>query len=260
MGDWQAMFTLKGKVAIITGSSKGIGRSIAEAMANSGAKVAISSRNIDSCKIVSNAISESGGESIAVACNVSAKEELQKLVDTTIDNWGRLDILVCNAAANPYYGPMAEMSDEAYDKVMGTNVKSNFWLCNMAAPKIAEQQSGSIIIVSSIGGLQGSDTLGVYGMSKAADFSLVRNLAVEWGPRGITANCIAPGLIKTDFSKALWENPRIAEGIAGGTPVRRLGDPEDISGLAVFLASASARYLTGQTIVVDGGATIKEPV
>lgn len=254
------MFSLTGKVAIITGSSKGIGRSIAEAMAKSGAKVVISSRNIDSCSIVSNKINDSGGESIAMSCNVSKKEDLQKLVDTTIDKWGRLDILVCNAGANPYYGPMAKMPDEAYDKVMGTNVKSNFWLCNMAAPKIAEQRDGSIIIVSSIGGLLGSDTIGVYGMSKAADFSLVRNLAVEWGPSGITANCIAPGLIKTDFSKALWDNPRIGEGIARGTPVRRLGDPEDLSGLAVFLASSSARYLTGQTIVVDGGATIKEPV
>lgn len=254
------MFGLKDKVAIVTGSSKGIGRSIAQAMSASGAKVVISSRNIDSCNIASAGINESGGESIAVPCNVSRKEDLQNLVDTTIDKWGRVDILVCNAAANPYYGPMAKMSDDAYDKVMGTNVKSNFWLCNMVAPKIAEQPSGSIIIVSSIGGLLGSDTLGVYGMSKAADFSLVRSLAVEWGPSGITANCIAPGLIKTDFSKALWENPRIGEGIAQGTPVRRIGDAEDISGVAVFMASDSARYLTGQTIVVDGGATIKEPV
>lgn len=141
MDDGQAVFSLKGKVAIITGSSKGIGRSIAEAMAASGAKVAISSRNIDSCTLVSNGISESGGESIAIACNVSEKQELQKLVDATIDKWGRLDILVCNAAAIPYYGPMAKMSDEAYDKVMDTNVNSNFWLCNMAALQIAEQQS-----------------------------------------------------------------------------------------------------------------------
>ncbi|MCB1675903.1 MAG: SDR family oxidoreductase [Halioglobus sp.] len=253
------MFALTGKVAVITGSSKGIGRSIAECMAQAGAKVVISSRKQDICEEVAQGISDGGGEAIAVPCNISRKEDLEHLTAQAVDTWGRLDILVCNAAVNPYFGPMAEMSDEAYDKVMNSNVKSNFWLCNMAAPHMEKQGGGSIIIVSSIGGGQGSATLGVYGISKAADFALVRNLAVEWGPKGITANCIAPGLIKTDFSRVLWEDPKIAKGIAEGTPVRKIGEPEDIGGVAVFLASGASRYMTGQTLVVDGGATVKEP-
>ena len=253
------MFDLTDKVAVITGSSKGIGLSIAECMADAGAKVVISSRKQDVCESAAEKICQNGGEALAIPCNISRKEELHKLVDETLAAWGRLDILVCNAAVNPYYGPMSKMSDEAYDKVMNSNVRSNFWLCNLAAPLMVEQGGGSIIIVSSIGGNQGSENLGVYGISKAADFALVRNLAVEWGPRGITANCIAPGLIKTDFSRALWENPKIATGVEDGTPVRRIGDPEDIGGVALFLASDAARYLTGQTLVVDGGVSIKEP-
>ncbi len=253
------MFDLTDKVAVITGSSKGIGLSIAECMADAGAKVVISSRKQDVCESAAEKICQNGGEALAIPCNISRKEELHKLVDETLAAWGRLDILVCNAAVNPYYGPMSKMSDEAYDKVMNSNVRSNFWLCNLAAPLIVEQGGGSIVIVSSIGGNQGSENLGVYGISKAADFALVRNLAVEWGPRGITANCIAPGLIKTDFSRALWENPKIATGVEDGTPVRRIGDPEDIGGVALFLASDAARYLTGQTLVVDGGVSIKEP-
>jgi NAD(P)-dependent dehydrogenase (short-subunit alcohol dehydrogenase family) len=253
------MFDLTDKVAVITGSSKGIGLSIAECMADAGAKVVISSRKQDVCESAAEKICQNGGEALAIPCNISRKEELHKLVDETLAAWGRLDILVCNAAVNPYYGPMSKMSDDAYDKVMNSNVRSNFWLCNLAAPLIVEQGGGSIVIVSSIGGNQGSENLGVYGISKAADFALVRNLAVEWGPRGITANCIAPGLIKTDFSRALWENPKIATGVEDGTPVRRIGDPEDIGGVALFLASDAARYLTGQTLVVDGGVSIKEP-
>lgn len=253
------MFTLTDKVAVITGSSKGIGRSIAECMARAGAKVVISSRKQDKCEEVAQGIRDDGGEAIAVPCNISRKEDLENLIAQAVDTWGRLDILVCNAAVNPYFGPMAEMPDEAYDKVMNSNVKSNFWLCNMAAPHMEKQGGGSIIIVSSIGGRQGSATLGVYGISKAADFALVKNLAVEWGPKGITANCIAPGLIKTDFSRVLWEDPKIAKGIAQGSPVRKIGEPEDIGGVAVFLASGASRYMTGQTLVVDGGATVKEP-
>ena len=253
------MFDLTDKVAVITGSSKGIGLSIAECMADAGAKVVISSRKQDVCESAAEKICQNGGEALAIPCNISRKEELHKLIDETLAAWGRLDILVCNAAVNPYYGPMSKMSDEAYDKVMNSNVRSNFWLCNLAAPLMVEQGGGSIVIVSSIGGNQGSENLGVYGISKAADFALVRNLAVEWGPRGITANCIAPGLIKTDFSRALWENPKIATGVEDGTPVRRIGDPEDIGGVALFLASDAARYLTGQTLVVDGGVSIKEP-
>ncbi len=253
------MFDLTGQVAIITGSSRGIGRAIAVEMARAGARVVISSRKAEACETVVEAIRSAGGEAIAVPCNVSDKTQLASLVDRTLNTWGRLDILVCNAAVNPYFGSMAEMPEEAYDKVMNCNVKSNFLLSNMAARPMAANGSGSIIIVSSIGGNQGSATLAAYGISKAADFSLARNLAIEWGPRGIRANCIAPGLIKTDFSRALWENPKLLKNVEDGTPVRRIGTPDDISGVAVFLASRASAYITGQTIVVDGGITVKEP-
>lgn len=253
------MFNLTGQVAVITGSSRGIGRSIAEHMARAGARVVISSRKAAACESVVEAIRTAGNEAIAAPCNVSDKAQLSELVDRTVATWGRLDILVCNAAVNPYFGSMAEMPEEAYDKVMNCNVRSNFLLCNMAARHMAANASGSIIIVSSIGGNQGSATLAAYGISKAADFCLAKNLAIEWGPRGIRANCIAPGLIKTDFSRALWENPKLLKNVEEGTPVRRIGMPDDIGGVAVFLASRAAAYITGQTIIVDGGITVKEP-
>jgi dehydrogenase/reductase SDR family member 4 len=253
------MFDLTDKVAVITGSSRGIGRSIAECMARAGAKVVVSSRKADACDAVADAIRRAGGEAIAVPCNVSQASQLRALVDQTLAAFGKLDILVCNAAVNPYFGPMAAMPEEAYDKIMASNVKSNFLLCNMAAPLMAEAGGGNIIIVSSIGGNQGSATLGVYGMSKAADFALTRNLAIEWGPKNVRANCIAPGLIKTDFSRALWENPKLLKNVEEGTPLRRIGEPDDIGGVAVFLATEAAAYVTGQTIVVDGGITVKEP-
>lgn len=253
------MFDLSGRVAVITGSSRGIGRAIAEAMARAGARVVISSRKPAACATVVESIVAAGGEAIALPCNVAERAQLEALVAGTIAQWGRLDILVCNAAVNPYFGPMSRMPDDAYDRIMNTNVRSNFWLCNLAAARMAEQGGGSIIIVSSIGANQGSATLAVYGMSKAADYALVRNLAVEWGPRGIRANGIAPGLIKTDFSRALWENEQLLRRVEQGTPVPRIGQPEDVAGVALFLASRAAAYVTGQTLVVDGGLTIGEP-
>jgi len=255
----ETMFDLTGQVAVITGSSRGIGRSIAENMARAGARVVVSSRKAEACDKVVALIREGGGEAIAVPCNVSDATQLKNLIDKTVEAWGRLDILVCNAAVNPYFGPMETMPEEAYDKIMNCNVKSTFLLSRMAGPLMAQGGGGSIIIVSSIGGNQGSNTLAVYGLSKAADSSLVKSLAIEWGPRGIRANCIAPGLIKTDMSRALWENPKLLKNVEEGTPVRRIGQPDDIGGVAVFLASKAAAYLTGQTLVVDGGITIKEP-
>ena len=253
------MFDLTGQVAVITGSSRGIGRAIAEEMARAGARVVVSSRKPAACEAVVESIRAAGGEAIAVPCNVAERAQLEALVEAAIGHWGRLDCLVCNAAVNPYFGPMSRMPDDAYERIMNTNVRSNFWLCNLAASRMAGRGGGSIIVVSSIGANQGSATLGVYGMSKAADYALVRNLAVEWGPQGIRANGIAPGLIKTDFSRALWENEQLLRAVERGTPVRRIGLPEDIGGVAVFLASRAAAYLTGQTLVVDGGITVKEP-
>jgi dehydrogenase/reductase SDR family member 4 len=250
------MFDLTGKVALITGSTRGIGKSIAEEMARAGAKVVISSRKKDACDEVAKQINDEGHEAIAVPCNISYKEELQRLVDTTMQKWGRIDSLVCNAAINPVYGPMSQVSDEAFDKVMGTNLRSNFWLINMVAPQMAARKDGSIIIVSSIAALHGNAVIGVYGISKAADAGLARNLAVEWGPQNIRVNCIAPGLIKTDFARALWEDEKMRKATEMKTPLRRIGEPEDIGGIAVFLASKAGAYITGQMIVADGGVTI----
>jgi NAD(P)-dependent dehydrogenase (short-subunit alcohol dehydrogenase family) len=250
------LFDLKGRVALITGSSRGIGRAIAERMAQAGAKVVVSSRKLDACEEVVQAIRKDGGEAIAVPCNISNKDELEVLVAKTREAFGKIDILVCNAAVNPHYGPTQEIPDSAFEKVLACNIRSNHWLCQLVIPEMAERRDGSVLIVSSIGGLKGSNTLGTYGLSKAADMALARNLATEWGPRNVRVNCIAPGLVRTDFAKALWENPEIYEQSVQRYPLRRIGEPDEIAGTAIFLASAAGSFVTGQTIVVDGGATI----
>ncbi|KAB2913696.1 MAG: SDR family oxidoreductase [Hyphomicrobiaceae bacterium] len=249
-------FDLAGQVAIITGSSRGIGRSAAEIMASLGARVVISSRKADACEEVAAAIRQSGGEAIVIPCNISRKEEVQGLVKGTLKQWGRIDTLVCNAAVNPYYGPLAGLSDEAFDKIMGSNVKSNIWLCNLAIPSMAEHGGGSVVIVSSIGGIRGTGILGAYGISKAADFALARNLAVEWGPKNVRINCVAPGLVKTDFARALWEDSANLQPRLETTPLRRIGEPDEIGGIVAFLASKAASFMTGSVIVADGGVTI----
>jgi NAD(P)-dependent dehydrogenase (short-subunit alcohol dehydrogenase family) len=250
------MFDLTGQVAVITGSTKGIGRAIAEEMARAGAKVVISSRKADACEEVAAAIIKEGHEAIAIPCHIGRGEDCEALIKKTHEKWGKVDSLVCNAAINPYYGPMTGVTDEVFNKVMETNVRSSLWLANLVRPEMAARKDGTIIIVSSIGGLKGTDILGMYCLSKAADFQLARNLAVEWGPDNIRVNCIAPGLVKTDFARALWEDPELRKGSEDRTALRRIGDPEDISGAAVFLASRAGRWITGQTIVVDGGRTI----
>ena len=250
------LFDLTGKVAVITGSTKGIGKAMAQRMAEHGAKVVISSRKADICDQVASEINAAGGTAMAIPCNISDESQLQNLVDKTIAAWGGIDVLVCNAAANPYYGPMVDVPDGAYDKTMENNIKRNLWLCNMVLPGMAARGGGSVIIVSSIGGLKGSEKLGIYAISKAADMQLVRNLAVEWGDRSITANAIAPGLVKTDFARALYEDPARAERAAAAHALHRLGEPDDIAGIAVYLAAPSGRWTTGQTFVIDGGSTI----
>ena len=253
---YQDLFSLQDKVAVVTGSSKGIGKAIAEAMAAAGAKVVISSRKEAACERVAGAINEAGGQAIALACNISEKAQLQALVDRSLGHWGRIDALVCNAAINPYFGPLAEIPDEAYDKILDTNVKSNLWLCNMTIPQMAERRDGAVIIVSSIAGLKGHGKLGVYAISKAADIQLARNLAVEWGRSNVRVNCIAPGLVRTDMARALWEDPDNLARALEAYPLGRIGEPEDIAGAAVFLASRAGNFVTGQTLVVDGGTTI----
>jgi NAD(P)-dependent dehydrogenase (short-subunit alcohol dehydrogenase family) len=251
-----SLFDLSNKVAIVTGSSRGIGRAIAVRLAEHGAKVVISSRDRVACERVVREISESGGQAIAQECNISFKSELQALVDATVKRWGGVDVLVCNAAVNPHFGPSIQIEDEVFDKIMESNVRSNFWLCNMVLPQMAERGGGSIIVISSVAGLQGSPSIGVYGLSKAADMALTRNICVEWGKKNIRANCIAPGLVRTDFARALWENPKIYEQVVKSYPLRRIGEPDEIAGAAVFLAGPSGSFVTGQTIVIDGGGLV----
>jgi NAD(P)-dependent dehydrogenase (short-subunit alcohol dehydrogenase family) len=250
------LFDLTGKTALITGSTKGIGKAIAEHLARAGAKVVISSRKAEACEEVKREFDAMGLSAIAVPCNVARKEELEALVAKTMDAYGRIDILVCNAATNPVYGPTASASDEAFDKIMGTNIRSNWQLCNRVIPQMAQRNDGAVIIVSSIAALRGNGVIGLYGVSKAADAALARNLAVEWGPKNIRVNAIAPGLVKTDFARALWEDDKLRGDREAQTPLRRLGDPDDIAGIAVMLASKAGNFITGQLIVADGGVTI----
>jgi len=252
------LFDLTGRIAIVTGSSRGIGRAIAEAFAAHGATVVISSRKAEACAETAAAINaaERREAAVAIAANISSKDDLRHLADETTRRFGRIDALVCNAASNPYFGPMAGISDDQFRKILDNNVLANHWLIQMAAPGMIERKDGAIVIVSSIGGLKGSPMIGAYNVSKAADFQLARNLAVEFGPHRVRVNCIAPGLVRTDFARALWENPDTLKAVTATTPLRRIGEPAEIAGAAVYLASPASAFMTGQILVVDGGATI----
>lgn len=253
-----SLFDMTGQVAIITGSSRGIGKAIAEEMAVQGAKVVISSRKLDVCEAVAQSINDAhgAGTAIAVAANISRREDLQNLVDQTRKAFGKVTALVCNAASNPYYGPSLGISDDQFRKIMDNNILSNHWLISMVAPEMIERGDGSITIISSVGGLKGSTVIGAYCISKAADMQMARNLADEFGPAGVRVNCIAPGLIRTDFAKVLIDNPEIYKRSTERSPLRRVGEPHEIAGAAVFLAARAGGFTTGQTIVIDGGNTI----
>jgi NAD(P)-dependent dehydrogenase (short-subunit alcohol dehydrogenase family) len=238
----QDPFRLDGKVAVITGSSRGIGRSIAETMARQGARVVISSRKADACEEAATAIRGEGGEALVIPCNVSNKAEVENLAAETVKQWGRVDILVANAAVNPVFGPISSLSDEAFD--------------NLVIPGMAERGGGAVVIVSSIAGIRGTPVIGGYGISKSADFALARNLAVEWGPQNVRVNCIAPGLVRTEFARALWGDPDALRARNAATPLRRIGEAHEIGPVAAFLASPAASFITGQVIVADGGVTI----
>jgi NAD(P)-dependent dehydrogenase (short-subunit alcohol dehydrogenase family) len=248
------LFDLTGKVAIVTGSSKGIGKSIALHLALAGAKVVVSSRKEPVCQETAAEIRKAGGEAIVIPCNISDKAQCERLVAESRKQVGPVDVLVCNAASNPYYGPTEKMPDEVFMKIMQNNILSNIWLINLCLPDMRAKKDGSIIIVSSVGGYRGSTVIGTYCISKAADLQLARNLAYENGPNNIRVNCIAPGLVKTDFARALWDTPEAEQRSSAGNPLRRLGEPDDIAGAAVFLASRAGAWMTGQSIIVDGGA------
>ncbi|HUQ74258.1 MAG TPA: SDR family oxidoreductase [Burkholderiales bacterium] len=249
-----SLFGLSGKVALVTGSTRGIGKSIAQELARAGARVCVSSRKADACEQVRREFEQEGLEVLAQPCNVSRKEELQGLVDATRAKWQRIDIVVANAASNPYYGPLTGISDDAFDKIIDNNVKSVLWLAGMTLPQMSD--GGSFTLVGSIGGLLANTVIGAYGISKAAGHHLVRNLAAEWGPKNVRVNAIAPGLVKTEFARALWEDDKRRTERIEATPLRRLGEPRDIGGIAVFLASDAAAFITGQCIVADGGVSI----
>ena len=253
-----SLFSLAGKVAIVTGSSRGIGRAIAHRLAEHGARVVISSRKADACAEVRDEINRAQGDgaAISIPANISSKHELKHLVDQTNEQLGRIDVVVCNAASNPHFGPLGSIEDDQFRKILENNVIANHWLIHFAVPQMIERKEGSIIIVSSIGGLRGSPVIGAYNISKAADFQLARNLAVEYGPHNVRVNCIAPGLIKTDFAKALWEDPQALKKRTATTPLKRIGEPDEIAGAAVFLAAPASAFMTGQNIVIDGGVTI----
>jgi NAD(P)-dependent dehydrogenase (short-subunit alcohol dehydrogenase family) len=253
------MFRLDGQVAIVTGSSRGIGRAIAETMADRGAAVVISSRKIGPCEEVRDGILAKGGRAIALKCNTGVKEDLAELLRVSLAEFGRLDAVVANVAVNPHYGPLSTIGDDAWDKIMAVNIKSNLWLANMALPEIAKQGGGSFTIISSIGALGGNLAIPAYNISKLADVALVKNLAVEWGPKNIRVNAILPGLVRTDFAKALWEDPATLKATLRSTPMGRIGEVGDLGGVGAFLAMPAAAYITGQSIVVDGGSTVGSP-
>ena len=250
------LFDLTGKTAVITGSTKGIGKAIAEAMAHHGANVVISSRKPEACDRVANTIKATGANALAIPCNISKLEDIDNLIARARDEYGQIDCLVCNAAINPYFGSFQDIPDSAFQKIMDVNIKSNHWLAQRVAEEMKQRKDGSIIIVSSIGGLKGSSVLGAYAISKAADMQIARNLAVELGPYNIRVNSVSPGLVKTDFARALWEDDQRRKATEALCPLRRLGEPEDLAGIAVYLASRAGAWTTGQNFVVDGGVTI----
>jgi hypothetical protein len=256
-----SLFDLTGRVAVITGSSRGIGRAIAERLAEQGAKVVVSSRSAERTHTVADAINAArgAGTAIAVPANISSKPDLTRLVERTRKVFGKIDILVCNAATNVYFGPMSGISDEQFRKILDNNILSNHWLIQLVAPEMVARRDGAITIVSSIGALMGTTLIGAYNISKAADLQLARNVAMELGPHNVRVNCVAPGLIRTDFARALWENPVVAKAATDATPLRRLGEPDDVAGAVVFLSSPAARFVTGQSIVIDGGGIIASP-
>ena len=249
-------FRLEGKVALITGASKGIGQAMAEALAEAGAKVIVSSRKIEAVQEVAEGIIAKGGQAHAIAANVGDEESMKALVEQSLATYGGVDILINNAAANPVFGPVVQTETWAFDKIMDVNVKGPFTLAKMLYPSMQSRGGGSIINISSIGGLRPEQGLGIYSVSKAALISLTKVMAKEWGRDNIRANVICPGLVKTKFSEALWSNEKIVGTMMKMQPLQWIAEPEDMGGLALFLASDASKYITGAVYTADGGFTI----
>ncbi|MGB3556335.1 MAG: SDR family oxidoreductase [Jannaschia sp.] len=252
------LFDLTGKVALVTGSTKGIGRAIAVGLSEAGARVVVSSRTQADCDAVAAGIVADGGEAVGIAANISRDGDLDALVDGAEAAFGPVDILVCNAAVNPYFGPFLDTPDDAFDKTIRVNIRSNMRLARRVVPGMRDRRDGAIIVISSIAAFKGSDNLGIYALTKAADTQLVRNLAVAYGPDNVRVNGIAPALVRTDFARTLWEDEARAERVAQSYAMKRLGEPDDIAGAAVFLAGPSATWLTGQTLIIDGGWSVRD--
>ena len=252
------LFDLSGKTAVLTGASKGMGLAMATALAEHGARVVISARNQDQLETAAQTINSLCGKDMAIpiVANAGQREALENLVETARSRAGSIDIVIGNAGVNPYFGPTSEISDAAYQKTMTTNVQSNLWLAQLTVPDMVKKGAGSVIFTASVAALKPSEQLGTYGMSKLALIGLTRNLAQEFGPHGVRFNAICPGLIRTDFARELWENPEVEDRIQQQIPLRRLGEADDLKGLAVFLASDASRYMTGQALTVCGGSNM----
>ncbi|GAB2561566.1 glucose 1-dehydrogenase [Spirosoma areae] len=252
----KAMFDLTGKVAVITGASKGIGEDMARVFARFGAKVVVSSRKQDACDALANDIRAQGGDATGFAAHVGDMDQLRLLVDKTIAVYGGIDILVNNAASNPVFGPSLDCDGAAFDKIMQANVKAPFELSKLCYPSMKARGGGSIIMVSSIAGHTPDPGLGIYSVSKASLNMLTKVLAKEWGPDGIRVNAICPGLIKTKFSQALWQDDKMLDHFTQRIPIARMGTADEISPLALFLASNASSYSTGSLFYADGGTVI----
>jgi NAD(P)-dependent dehydrogenase (short-subunit alcohol dehydrogenase family) len=252
------LFDLTGKVVLLTGGTRGIGRAMTDQFAEAGASLVIASEDVDACKTVESDLTRRGLEVLGVACDVTRAEHLHNLVEVTNGRFGAIDILICNAGIAGAVGPMSEADDAAFDALLDANLRHPLRLSNLVAPQMANRGGGSIVLTSSIAGLRGNRSVGLYGLTKAALSQLARNLAVEWGPSNIRANALAPGLIATGWATAILTDPFAAERRLGMTPLRRIGEPWEVAAAALFLASPAASFITGHTLVVDGGTLISD--
>ena len=250
------LFDLTAQVALVTGASRGIGRAIAHELGCAGAVVVLSSEDADACESAAGELRRAGCGATALPCDVAVRREVEDLVQATFDLHGQIDILVCNAGVAPHSGPIATAGDADWDATMTVNLRSILWLTSLVIPRMAARGQGSVIIVSSIAGLRGNKSIGLYGISKAGSAQLARNLAVEWGPSNVRVNAISPGVIRTEFAQPMLRDAGLMEGRIALTPLRRVGEPQEVAGAALLLAAPAGAFITGQNLVVDGGTTI----